>query len=147
MKPSTVLAACCLLGSGCAAPSAATRPTSDTLSAVATPPPSGAPVAPDPTVTDPDKYQVVLENECVRVLRFRDQPGAVTKDHHHRSFVMVALAPFDRELVFPDGRRQKRTFRQGEAVWVPAQTHAGRNIGSQDTDGVLVEVKACQPAS
>jgi hypothetical protein len=139
MKPSTAtaLAVCCLLGAGCATWGAAPPPAATG--------PSRA--APDPTVTDPDKYQVVLENECVRVLRYHDQPGAMTKDHHHRSFVMVALAPFERELIFPDGRRQKRAFRQGEVVWVPAQTHAGHNIGAQDTEGLLVEVKACQPAS
>lgn len=50
-------------------------------------------------------------------------------------------------MTFPDGRRQKRTFRPGEVVWLPAQTHAGHNVGAQDTEGLLVEVKACQPAS
>ena len=32
----------------------------------------------DPTVTDPDKYRVVFENERVRVLEYRDDPGART---------------------------------------------------------------------
>lgn len=151
MKPSIALVACCLMGAGCATPSAATRPAlppASTASGAGAQPTSADPAAaPDPTVTDPDKYQVILENGCVRVLRYHDQPGAVTKAHHHRSFVMVALAPFERELLFPDGRRQKRAFRQGEVVWVPAQTHAGHNIGSQDTEGLLVEIKACQPPS
>jgi quercetin dioxygenase-like cupin family protein len=145
MKPTLALAAFFLLGAGCAttvpAPSVVARRPVTASS------PPGATAAPDPTMTDPDKYHVVLENECVRVLRYHDEPGAITKDHHHRSFVMVALAPFERELIFPDGRRQKRTFRQGEAVWIPAQTHAGHNIGAQDTDSLLVEVKACEPAS
>ena len=30
----------------------------------------------DPTETDPDKYKVVFENERVRVLQYRDTPGA-----------------------------------------------------------------------
>jgi hypothetical protein len=29
----------------------------------------------DPTVTDPDKYRVVFENEAVRVLEYRDDPA------------------------------------------------------------------------
>ena len=31
---------------------------------------------PDPMTTDPDKYSVVFENERVRVLEYRDGPGA-----------------------------------------------------------------------
>ncbi|HEX2660425.1 MAG TPA: cytoplasmic protein [Polyangia bacterium] len=150
MRPPTVIVACCLLGAGCATTSAGPPPDATKLStetiAVAPSSPSPTRAAPDPIVTDPDKYHVVLENDCVRVLRYHDEPGAVTKEHHHRSFVMVALAPFERELVFPDGRHQRRSFRQGEAAWVPAQTHAGHNIGAEPTDGLLVEVKACQPS-
>lgn len=32
----------------------------------------------DPTITDPDKYRVVFENERVRVLEYRDEPGQRT---------------------------------------------------------------------
>lgn len=32
----------------------------------------------DPTTTDPDKYQVIFENDRVRVLKYRDEPGQST---------------------------------------------------------------------
>ena len=35
----------------------------------------------DPTSTDADKYKVIFENERVRVLEYRDEPGQVTKPH------------------------------------------------------------------
>jgi hypothetical protein len=35
----------------------------------------------DPTVTEPDKYAVVFENERVRVLGYRDEPRAKTSPH------------------------------------------------------------------
>ena len=35
----------------------------------------------DPTDSDPDKYRVVFENERVRVLEYRDEPGAKTSPH------------------------------------------------------------------
>ena len=33
----------------------------------------------DPTSTDPDAYRVILENDRVRVLEYRDEPGYRTK--------------------------------------------------------------------
>jgi hypothetical protein len=39
----------------------------------------------DPTITDPDKYKVVFENERVRVLEYRDDPGQKTSEHEIRT--------------------------------------------------------------
>ena len=105
---------------------------------VATPRGAGQP---DPVVTDGDEYHVVLENEHVRVLRYHDEPGGKTHLHHHPSFVMYALAPFRRQLTFPDGSKRVREFRAGEAVGVPAQSHVGENIGDVPTEGLLIEIK------
>ena len=30
----------------------------------------------DPTITNPDHYTVIMENDQVRVLEYRDAPGA-----------------------------------------------------------------------
>lgn len=38
---------------------------------------------PDPTVSDPDKYRIVFENERVRVLEYRDETGDQTSPHEH----------------------------------------------------------------
>ena len=46
----------------------------------------------DPTQTDPDKYKVVFENERVRVLEYRDQPGDRTSPHRHPDSVMYTAA-------------------------------------------------------
>ena len=40
----------------------------------------------DPTHTDPDTYKVVFENDQVRVLEYRDTPGAKTKLHQHPNY-------------------------------------------------------------
>ena len=37
----------------------------------------------DPAVTNPDHYTVVYENDRVRVLEYRDRPGARTTPHGH----------------------------------------------------------------
>jgi quercetin dioxygenase-like cupin family protein len=101
----------------------------------------------DPLVTDGDKYRLVLENEHVRVLRYHDQPGAKTHPHHHDEFVLYALSAFRRRLVFPDGTMKERDFQPGDVIWMPAQVHTGENLGTTDTDVLIVEQKPrCSPS-
>lgn len=52
---------------------------------------TAAATAQDATRTDPDKYRVLLENEHVRVLGYRDLPDARTHEHQHPPFVVVAV--------------------------------------------------------
>ena len=99
------------------------------------------PTGPDPLHSDGDKYHLVLDNPFVRVLRYHDQPGAVTHLHQHPCFVMYALGAFRRELTFADGTRRTRAFRAGEAAWMAAQAHIGHNIGDTPTDALLFELK------
>jgi quercetin dioxygenase-like cupin family protein len=94
----------------------------------------------DPTVTDPDKYAVVFENERVRVLEYRDEPGAKTSPHDHPDSVMITLSGFDRRLAVGDQTREV-TLGQAEIRWLDAQTHSGENIGSTPTHVVFVELK------
>lgn len=96
---------------------------------------------PGPTDTDPDKYSVALENERVRVLRYHDVPGAKTRAHHHPDSVLIAGSAFTRRLTFPDGSTKERTFKTGDLMWVPAQSHVGENVGSSETTVLLVECK------
>jgi|WetSurMetagenome_2_1015567.scaffolds.fasta_scaffold722668_1 beta-alanine degradation protein BauB len=97
--------------------------------------------AQDPAKTDSDKYSVVLENERVRVLEYRDTPGSKTTLHEHPDFVLYAIAPFKRKLTFPDGKFLIREFKTGDVVWMKAQKHIGENIGQTDTHVLIVEVK------
>jgi quercetin dioxygenase-like cupin family protein len=94
----------------------------------------------DPTVTDPDKYKVVFENERVRVLEYRDEPGATTSPHHHPDSVMITLGGFDRRLTVGAQSRDV-TLGPGEIRWLGAQTHSGENIGNTPTRVVFVELK------
>ncbi len=97
--------------------------------------------AQDPVKTDGDKYNVVLENDRVRVLSYHDHPGDKTSPHHHPDFVLQALAPFKRRLTFPDGKTRDREFKAGDVVYMDAQTHVGENIGTTDTQALIVELK------
>jgi quercetin dioxygenase-like cupin family protein len=94
----------------------------------------------DPTCTDPDKYRTVFENDRVRVLEYRDEPGARTRPHRHPDSVMVTLSAFDRRLHIDGGSRDV-TMTPGNAHWLPAQQHAGENTGTTPTHVLFVELK------
>ena len=98
--------------------------------------------AQDAAQTDGDKYRVLLDNACVRVLDYQDQPGQHTRQHSHPAFVLYALGPFRRTLTLPDGQVLTRQFNGGEAMWSPAQTHIGENVGTTPTHVLIVELKA-----
>ncbi|MBS0505918.1 MAG: cytoplasmic protein [Proteobacteria bacterium] len=101
--------------------------------------------AQDAVQTDGDKYRVILENDCVRVLDYRDGPGQRTRQHHHPPFVLYAMSAFQRTLTLPDGKVLRREFKPGDVMWSEAQTHIGENVGSTPTHVLIVEMKP-QPA-
>ena len=95
----------------------------------------------DPVVTDSDKYKVILENDRVRVLEYRDLPGQRTSPHHHPDYVLCAVSAFKRRFVLSDGREAVREVRPGEVAWGEAHSHIGENVGSTDTHVLIIELK------
>ena len=98
-------------------------------------------VSRDPVVTDGDKYKVVLENERVRVLEYRDSPGQRTSPHFHPDYVLCALSSFKRKLTVPGGGRVVEV-KAGQVLWGKAQSHIGENVGDSDTHVLIVELKS-----
>jgi hypothetical protein len=98
----------------------------------------------DPVVTDPDLYRVVFENDRVRVLEYRDEPGATTHPHEHPDSVMVTLSGF-RRRVHAGGREVEVELGPGEVRWVGAQEHTGENMGGTATHSIFVELKEPAP--
>ena len=95
----------------------------------------------DPTVTDPDLYKAVFENDRVRVLEYRDTPGAKTHPHRHPDSVMYTLSSFRRRLFHEDGGSRDIEMEAGRVVWVKAQVHSGENIGETDSHSIFIELK------
>lgn len=94
----------------------------------------------DPVVTNPDLYRVVMENDHVRVLEYRDRPGDRTTPHEHPDSVMLTLSGFRRRLHQGD-RSADVTLEPGQVRWLDAQDHAGENIGQSATHVIFVELK------
>ncbi len=99
-------------------------------------------LAQDAVRTDGDKYKVIFENECVRVLDYKDKPGESTHQHTHPAFVLYSLSAFRRSIELPDGRRLQRQFKEGDVMWSDSQTHIGTNNGETSTHVILVEMKS-----
>ena len=98
----------------------------------------------DPAITNPESYQVIFENDRVRVLEYRDQPGHRTKPHRHPDSVMYTLSSFRRRIE-AGNRTVDVELSAGEVRWVGAQEHAGENIGDTDSHTIFVELKETAP--
>lgn len=94
----------------------------------------------DPVGTNPDLYRIIFENERVRVLDYTDSPGDRTTPHDHPDSVMYTLSSFRRRLYSGDAQRDVQ-IPAGTAHWLPAQRHAGHNIGDTPTHVIFVEIK------
>ena len=94
----------------------------------------------DPIVACPQLYRVVLENDHVRVLEYRDVPGDRAVRHHHPDSVMITLAGFERR-VFAGDRQVELTLQPHEVRWLSAQEHTGENIGQTPSWAYFVELK------
>jgi beta-alanine degradation protein BauB len=97
-------------------------------------------MSPDPVETNPDHYKVVFENDRVRVLEYTDRPGDRTTPHEHPDSVMHTLSSFRRRLTSGDQQRDVE-MTAGMTGWLPAQQHAGENIGDTETHVLFVELK------
>jgi len=94
----------------------------------------------DPAISNSEHYQVIFENERVRVLEYTDKPGDHTTPHEHPDSVMYTLSSFRRRLVSGETRREVE-MEAGTVGWLPAQQHYGENIGETPTHVIFVELK------
>lgn len=100
----------------------------------------------DPAVSNPQHCRTVFENEYVRVLDYTDASGEHTTPHVHPNGVMITLTDFDRRLGTAAGERDV-ALRANRAFWLPAQRHAGANIGATPTHATFVELKEAAAGS
>lgn len=99
----------------------------------------------DPTMTNPELYKVVFENDRVRVLEYIDKPGDRTSPHEHPDSVMVTLSDIQRRIT-SGGREVEVTLPAGQARWLDAQEHAGENTGDSETHAIFIELKEPRPS-
>lgn len=101
---------------------------------------AGEPI-PDPAQVYPRNYQVLLENECVRVMDFRLRKGDREEPHRHPAHVLYVLEGFEIEFTFPDGSHGLRKAKAGDVLFSEPVVHSPVNIGGSDAHGILIELK------
>ncbi len=96
----------------------------------------------DPVKVAPHIYKVLLENDSVRVLHVRMQPGAKSPTHSHPAVVVYSLTGGKlRVATYPDGKTTVIDSKTGSVLWLEPQTHSVENIGSTETQDVVIELK------
>ncbi len=96
----------------------------------------------DPVRVAPHIYEVAFENERVRVLKKTIRNGETPPLHAHPDRVTVYLSPCAWMTKASDGSSRMESFRFGEPVWTPAESHGGTTAGVVEQCRVLeIELK------
>lgn len=102
---------------------------------------SGAAFAQDPVKVAAAHYTVVLENPSVRVLKANVAAGAKTAMHSHPDSLVIPLGAAKVRFTMADGKSEENDLPSESALYTPAHTHSGENIGKTRVDVLIVEFK------
>lgn len=98
-------------------------------------------MAEDAVKVAPHVYKSVLENDRVRVLEIRTQPGATSELHSHRDMVLYAVTDCAWQLTSPDGEAGEARIPQGQTIFLAATTHRAEDIGSGGSFAIAGELQ------
>jgi quercetin dioxygenase-like cupin family protein len=101
----------------------------------------GTAFAQDPVKAAAKHYTVVIENPSVRVLKASVPAGAKTAMHQHPDSVVIPLGATKVRFTMPDGKSEDSELLSESAMYTPAHTHSGTNIGTTAVDVLIVEFK------
>jgi quercetin dioxygenase-like cupin family protein len=105
-----------------------------------------------PKGTDPLKaggkmYSKVFENERVRAMVVTFAKGAKIAKHTHPDHVAYALTDGKLKVTPEKGDAQEVELKAGQAMFLPAQAHAGQNTGGTELKILVVELKPAADAA
>ncbi len=96
----------------------------------------------DPAFVAPHIFEVVLENESVRVLRVTDRNGETQPLHSHPGRVIVHLSPCAWIVDDGDGEMRMVSHKFGDVYWADSLTHGGRTSNVvEECRSVEIEIK------
>ena len=89
----------------------------------------------------PHVYKVLFENEHVRLLEVKMQPGAHTEMHSHPGNLVYILS--DGKVTFTDPSGEKAEFEvsPGASLWMEATDHETDNVGDTTVRALMFEPK------
>jgi len=95
----------------------------------------------DPAKVDPEHYKVLLDNEYVRILEVRQQPGDKSPVHSHPHHAVYWLTGSTLKFTSADGKTKTVTTKPGQAVWRNAETHTVEITGKTPSHALDIELK------
>jgi quercetin dioxygenase-like cupin family protein len=102
----------------------------------------------DPVLVSPRQFEVLIENEHVRVVRYRLNPGENDAWHTHPAKVSVVVSGGTLLITTADGESFEVLEESGSASWMTSLgEHFAKNVGDTPVQIVLVEVKSASTTS
>ena len=101
---------------------------------------AGPVLAQDPVKVDPKHWKVEVDNDQVRVLRYKAGPHEKSPMHEHPAAVVIPLTGGSVTHTAPDGKTTQTSNKAGDVIWRPAEKHASEN-GDKATEAILIELK------
>lgn len=99
-------------------------------------------VAQDPIEVSPHTYKLLLENDRVRVLEYRSQPGEKSPMASASEAVIYRLSPsYKLMFTFPDGKTELIEGKVGDVRWREEGMVEIENVGNTEAHAVIVELK------
>lgn len=103
--------------------------------------------AQDAVAVDPQHYQVMFENDQVRVLRITYGAHEKGVMHSHPESVVVFLDALAGRFTTPDGATADHEMQARTAMWFDAGAHQPENRGDEPFELFQVELKGGDPAA
>jgi beta-alanine degradation protein BauB len=98
-------------------------------------------VAQDVAVVNPKTTRVTLENNRVRVIEARLEPGQKEQMHSHPASVVYVIAGGKVRNHSANGKTNEIEYKPGDTFYRDPLTHWAENIGTTTIRLVLVELK------
>jgi len=89
----------------------------------------------------PHIYNVLFENERVRLLDVRMKPGEESAQHSHPNYLLYALEGGKVKLTDALGQSAEVDVPVGATMWRDAEEHSALNVGTTDLHALFVELK------
>jgi quercetin dioxygenase-like cupin family protein len=85
--------------------------------------------------------KVLFENDRVRVLEVRHEPGGKEPMHTHPAYVVYSFTNATAKTTSPDGKTVVKDRKAGEATWGEPVTHSTENVGTTEFHVLVIELK------
>ncbi|MGA7401721.1 MAG: cupin domain-containing protein [Candidatus Sulfotelmatobacter sp.] len=89
----------------------------------------------------PETHKVVLDNDEVRMLDARVQPGQKVAMHSHPPNTVYYMTDCKLKVTAPDGKTQIAESKAATAIWRGETKHAVENVGTAECHLVQTELK------